>query len=41
MFEGLINIKEIDLSRFIFSQINSMKNMFKGCTNLQKINFGN
>ena len=41
MFEGLTNIKEIDLSRFIFSQINSMKNMFKGCTNLQKINFGN
>ena len=37
MFEGLVNIKEIDISRFELSQVKSMKNMFKDCINLQKI----
>ena len=41
MFDGLNNIKEIDLSDFDSSKVTSMKNMFKDCKQLEKINFGN
>ena len=41
MFNGITNIKEIDLSNFDFSKVQTAKNMFKGCSNLEKINFNN
>ena len=41
MFNGLDNIKEIDLSSFDFSNVKSMANMFSECENLEKIHFGN
>ena len=41
MFESLVNLKEIDLSKFDASNVNSMFAMFNGCTNLEEINFGN
>ena len=41
MFDGLDNIKEIDISDFDASKVTSMKYMFNGCKNLEKINFGN
>ena len=37
----LSNIMEIDLSRFVFSQVRTMKSMFQACTNLKNIKFGN
>ena len=40
MFEGLANIKEIDLSNFDTSKVIRMDYMFYGCSNLEKINFG-
>ena len=41
MFYKLENIIEIDLSNFDPSNVNTMKQMFSGCTNLEKINIGN
>ena len=41
MFNGLRNLKEIDLSKFDFSYVTSIKSMYKDCINLIKINFGN
>ena len=41
MFYESINIKEIDLSNFDFSNVISMAYMFANCINLEKINFGN
>ena len=41
MFNGLKNIKEIDLSNFDTSKVTDMDSMFYLCTNLEKINFGN
>ena len=41
MFDGIINIAEIDLSNFDSSNVMSMFNMFTYCTNLKKITFGN
>ena len=40
MFNGL-NITEIDLSKFDFSEVTSMKSMFELCIYLESINFGN
>ena len=40
MFDGQINIVEIDLSYFDSSKITNMENMFHCCTNLKKITFG-
>ena len=42
MFKGITNyIDEIDMSNFDSSKLVSMEYMFKGCSNLKKINFGN
>ena len=41
MFDGLVNIIEIDLSNFNTSKVENMYRMFNGCTNLKKITFGN
>ena len=41
MFEGLANIKEMDLSNFNTSEVNSMEYMFHICLNMEKIIFGN
>ena len=41
MFNGLINLIEIDLSDLDTSKVLSMKSMFKDCESLKKINFGN
>ena len=41
MFTDLNNIIEIDLSQFDFSRVTTMENMFKGCTSLKNIIFGN
>ena len=41
MFNGLVNLKEIDLSNLDFSKVTNMESMFKNCLNLSKINFGN
>ena len=41
IFNGLINITEIDLSNFDTSQVTDMQYMFYMCKNLEKINFGN
>ena len=40
MFNGLKNIKEIDLSNFDTSDVTSFDSMFQECNNLEKINFG-
>ena len=41
MFYELYNIIEIDLSNFDASNVVSMSSMFLGCTNLERIYFGN
>ena len=41
MFNGMENLKEIDLSNFHSEQVTSMRFMFKGCSKLNNINFGN
>ena len=41
MFDGLDNIKEVDLSNFDSSKVTSMAPMFRECKNIEKINFGN
>ena len=41
LFNGLTNIKEIDLSKFDASKVKDMSYMFAGCSNLEKIYFGN
>ena len=41
MFDGIINIAEIDLSNFDSSNVMSMHSMFTYCANLKKITFGN
>ena len=41
MFEGLNNIKVIDLSNFDFSKVTNMDSMFNECNGLENINFGN
>ena len=41
MFDGLTNIKEIDLSNLDTSKVINMSSMFNDCTNLEKIIFGN
>ena len=41
IFTNLTNISEIDLSNFDPSNVISMRNMFYGCINVEKINFGN
>ena len=41
MFYNLKDIKEIDLSKFDFSNVTSTENMFNNCTLLEKIEFGN
>ena len=41
MFNGLSNIKEINLSNFDTSKVTSMESMFDSCINLEKIIFGN
>ena len=41
MFKDLINIKEIDLSKFDFSKVINMSSMFYNCSNLGNIIFGN
>ena len=41
MFERLTNIIEIDLSNFDASNVRTMQYMFYGCSNLEKIEFGN
>ena len=40
MFKDIKIIKEIDLSKFDFSNVNNMASMFKGCSNMIKIKFG-
>ena len=40
MFNGLENIREIDLSNFDASKVERMDSMFSNCINLEKINFG-
>ena len=35
MFDGLVNIIEIDLSNFNTSKVDNMYRMFNGCTNLK------
>ena len=39
MFSQIFNLKEIDLSKFDCSSSTSMLDMFRNCTNLEKINF--
>jgi len=41
LFEGCINIVDIDLSHFDTSKVTSMVAMFYNCNSLQKINFNN
>ena len=41
MFKNLINITEINLENFDMSEVTNMFSMFSGCSNLEKINFGN
>ena len=41
MFYHLKDIKEIDFSKFDFSDVTTTKYMFKNCTLLEKIEFGN
>ena len=41
MFEGLTNLKEVDLSNFDGSEVSSMRFMFMSCTNLESVNFNN
>ena len=41
MFYGSYNIIEIDFSNFDFSQVRNVTFMFRNCSNLEKINFGN
>ena len=41
MFNGLYNIKEIDLSQFDTSEVKNMENMFNYCHDLEKINLTN
>ena len=40
MFKDLTNITEADLSEFDASKVTLMNGMFWGCTEIQKINFG-
>ncbi len=37
MFEGCIDLTNLNLSSFNISQVTNMSNMFKECTNLQTI----
>ena len=41
MFDGLTNLKEVDLSNFDGSEILSMAYMFWDCTNLESVNLSN
>ena len=41
LFEGCKDIDEIDLSKFISSQVTNMAHMFYECTSLTSINFAN
>ena len=41
IFYGITSITSIDLSKFDFSKVTDMSYMFRGCTNLESINFGN
>jgi surface protein len=41
MFNGLTNIKEVDLTNFDTSKVTNMKSMFESCSNLEKITLGN
>ena len=41
MFYFVENIIEIDLSNFDASNVKTMQYMFFGCSNLEKIEFGN
>ena len=41
MFQNLDNIIEIDLSNFNAFEVTNMNSMFSGCSNLEKITFGN
>ena len=41
MFYNLINIKEVDLSKFDASKVTKMNSMFHDCKMLKKITFGN
>ena len=41
MFNGVTNIKSIDLSEFDTSQVTDMSNMFRGCTSLESLNLQN
>ena len=41
MFYNLKDINEIDFSKFDFSFVTTTKNMFRNCTLLEKIEFGN
>ena len=41
MFYFVENIIEIDLSNFDASKVTDMRFMFRGCSNLEKIEFGN
>ena len=41
MFKNVVNIIEIDLSKFDFSEVKNMENMFSGLINLKNIYFGN
>ena len=41
MFNGLTNLKEVDLSNFDGSEISSMRFMFMSCINLESVNFNN
>ena len=41
MFNGLTNIKSIDLSDFDTSQVTDMSKMFNGCTKLESLNLQN
>ena len=41
MFNGINIIKEVDLTKFDFSNVNNMENMFRSCSNLIKVKFSN
>ena len=40
MFKELENLVQIDLSKFDASKVTSMRSMFEGCINLERIYFG-
>ena len=40
MFKSVTNIKEVDFSGFDFSNVESMNGMFFGCSDLEKVYFG-